>query len=193
MADPPQVRGMYNDTLPPLPSYSRRINSLLEMQLLLLDMLLFIRDVLLCLSLSRCDMLFYASKPSDMFSRRTIQDSLIISIYSRIVRSLDLCDRLGFTLLVVNDRFRIVLSDDAPGLLLDLSRSSPWCIDVLFRKVFELRNKGSDEITLLVALLPESDGRIHACVLVEEGRAAKPHPVGACYHIASAIVPLCEG
>lgn len=59
-------------------------------------------------------------------------------------------------------RFRIVLPDNTPRLPLDVLGSSPGAVDVLVREILQLRHVLSDEFPVLVILLAESDGRIHA-------------------------------
>mmetsp|Transcript_7744 Transcript_7744/g.23433 ORF Transcript_7744/g.23433 Transcript_7744/m.23433 type:complete len:265 (+) Transcript_7744:355-1149(+) len=89
---------------------------------------------------------------------------------------------LGFVLfgrlLVVNNWFGVVLSDDASSLLLNLLGSSPWLVDVLGWHLVQLWDVLADEISVGVGLLSKRDGTVNAEILVEEGTGGEPHPVG---------------
>lgn len=49
-----------------------------------------------------------------------------------------------------------------------------------------------DELALWVVLLAKSDGRVHAVVLVEEGRRAQPHPVGGVEEVVLAAATAAQ-
>ena len=69
---------------------------------------------------------------------------------------------------MINNRFRVINSNDAFEALLKLERGLPWLIDVLSGEVFEDGNPFADIITVLVLRLEERDRRIDYPVLMKE-------------------------
>ena len=78
---------------------------------------------------------------------------------------------------VVNDRRRIVLADDAAKGFLVSGRGLPRGVDKFSRKVFELWAVLPDIGSLSIVFLVKCDWRIDPEVLMKESRCWKPLPV----------------
>ena len=75
---------------------------------------------------------------------------------------------------VVDYRHRVILSDDALDLLLQRERSLPRFVDILVRKLAQLRQPLADVMPFLVRFPTKGDRRVDAKVRVEECRRREP-------------------
>ena len=68
----------------------------------------------------------------------------------------------------------IFATNDHPEFLLNLERCLPWFVNILRRKVFELRKPLSDVVTIGISFFTKCDGTVTSKVLVEMCSARKP-------------------
>jgi hypothetical protein len=89
----------------------------------------------------------------------------------RIIRSLHSRHITLANSLVIYNRFRIILPNDNPALLLDRQWCIPWFINILCGKVFELGQPLANIISVFVRFLTKCDRTVASKILVEMSSA----------------------
>ena len=122
------------------------------------------------------------------FAPRAVQNLRIIAVKPNVIRILDalyadfplrreIKHRLRISLLTINLSLTPITLDNAPPLLLIRNRRLPRLINILVRKLLQLRDKLPHEIALLVPLLRKRNRAVAPVELGVEGRAAQPLPI----------------
>ena len=78
---------------------------------------------------------------------------------------------------MIDDWERVVHSDHALGVLLDVYWSLPWFVDILSRILRQYRYVLSNVLSIGIRLFAKSNRAVNPKILKEEGRGTQPHPI----------------